>query len=584
MLLCLSSLLLGACGTDLEVASELESPCPDEGCASISNELLGPSVPREISHVSYTSKPAFTVSWSFSLSLNGPVTYELYEQRGNGAWQMRYRGLGRSFGVTGRTSGVYRYRVRGCNSVGCGGYRTGSQMIVNLPPDMKLYSQLPFLAAHDQQNAQYASTQVGFRSDLAELSATSSSSAGDGLFYLGQGFDLLLDAYSQFCLNNVHPDFRVKKVPVGSSSMSINLSTSTTHLFSLLDVSMSGALSFEDGGYRGELAGGKARVIHQVTDIYQKLIVLRWSYEAESWSLETPIEQLKPEFVDLLSLRDANQQKWFRARCGDKYVNSLTQGAKLYMVFRFDGKRFSAQESESAALSLEANLKTSLNANGTSQVSAQTRELLEKLNVSVEAYSVGGDPLTLAGISQFNFDSVFQAFVNSVKPANHRVVTQTLRDYEIPLSLSNYSYFQIFTNYNPMLQNLKNWILLDIQRDARCDLLKSYGQWTEDCLKGHQDLQTAKTACMNANFWNECRHPSVYETPGPDAPNPGVIPEGENLFSWLGTRIHQLEKNTRSQYKSYHIVDNGIFDKDCEPISASVCLPEAECVIDTLSG
>lgn len=81
-----------------------------------------PGTPLSISTPSSDNDGAFTVSWG---AASGTVTsYELEQQINSGSWVQIYSGASLSEAVSGLADGTYEYRVRACNSIGCGGYRT----------------------------------------------------------------------------------------------------------------------------------------------------------------------------------------------------------------------------------------------------------------------------------------------------------------------------------------------------------------------------------------------------------------------------------------------------------------------------
>ena len=73
---------------------------------------------------------AYVVSWSKSA---GASSYELQEWAGKGVWSTVYRGSDQSKALTGRTAGVYSYRIKACaGSANCGAW--SKQKSVRVPP------------------------------------------------------------------------------------------------------------------------------------------------------------------------------------------------------------------------------------------------------------------------------------------------------------------------------------------------------------------------------------------------------------------------------------------------------------------
>lgn len=81
-----------------------------------------PGVPSSISAPGSDNDGAFTVSWG---AASGTVTsYKLQQQVNGGSWGEIYSGTSRTKAINGLTDGIYKYRVKACNSLGCSGYRT----------------------------------------------------------------------------------------------------------------------------------------------------------------------------------------------------------------------------------------------------------------------------------------------------------------------------------------------------------------------------------------------------------------------------------------------------------------------------
>ncbi len=79
----------------------------------------------------YATVGNYTVSWS---AISQATRYELHEQRNGGSWTQISNGAGGSKAITGKASGTYGYRVRGCNDHGCAGWSAVKSIAVELPP------------------------------------------------------------------------------------------------------------------------------------------------------------------------------------------------------------------------------------------------------------------------------------------------------------------------------------------------------------------------------------------------------------------------------------------------------------------
>lgn len=72
----------------------------------------------------------YTVSWT---AVTSATAYRLEEKVGSGAWAEVVNAAVTSKAFAGKTDGVYQYRVRACNTAGCGAYSAAKTTTVTLP-------------------------------------------------------------------------------------------------------------------------------------------------------------------------------------------------------------------------------------------------------------------------------------------------------------------------------------------------------------------------------------------------------------------------------------------------------------------
>ncbi len=83
-----------------------------------------------------TLSPATSYTGSYSASwgaVSGATRYQLQESKDSGAWSRVYSGSTRSWSASGQSVGSYRYRVRGCDAVGCGPWGGSVSETVSVP-------------------------------------------------------------------------------------------------------------------------------------------------------------------------------------------------------------------------------------------------------------------------------------------------------------------------------------------------------------------------------------------------------------------------------------------------------------------
>ncbi|NHA16189.1 RHS repeat domain-containing protein [Thioalkalivibrio sp. XN279] len=73
----------------------------------------------------------YTVSWT---AVSGATRYELEQRLNGGSWSLIHNAADTSKALSGQGNGTWGYRVRACNSGGCGAYSAIKSTVVTLPP------------------------------------------------------------------------------------------------------------------------------------------------------------------------------------------------------------------------------------------------------------------------------------------------------------------------------------------------------------------------------------------------------------------------------------------------------------------
>jgi hypothetical protein len=142
-----------------------------------------PDVPASITVPFSSIDGSYTVSWGTAA---GVGNYELYEATDSGFSDptMVYSGTDLSSVFANKPSGTYYYRVRACNDVGCGGYRTGTSGIVVSAPSAPASITVPSSSINGAFSVSWgASTGSITRYELFE--ALNSSFSGEVLVFAG---------------------------------------------------------------------------------------------------------------------------------------------------------------------------------------------------------------------------------------------------------------------------------------------------------------------------------------------------------------------------------------------------------------
>lgn len=110
--------------------------CNTAGCSNYTATkgvvvLLPPPVPGSFSVPSSDTDGAFTISWG---AASTATRYELWQRLGSGSWSRIQNSSARSRAISGLTDGTWSYRVRACNTSGCGSYTAIKSVVVDIPP------------------------------------------------------------------------------------------------------------------------------------------------------------------------------------------------------------------------------------------------------------------------------------------------------------------------------------------------------------------------------------------------------------------------------------------------------------------
>lgn len=109
--------------------------CNASGC-SVESAVKTVTVPNAPANAPNLTTPASSTTGNYVVSWTGPATASRHvlEENANGAgWVGIHDGMGTSKSISGKTSGNYAYRVKGCNAGGCGPWTAQKTVLVNLP-------------------------------------------------------------------------------------------------------------------------------------------------------------------------------------------------------------------------------------------------------------------------------------------------------------------------------------------------------------------------------------------------------------------------------------------------------------------
>lgn len=542
-----------------------------------------PSLPTSITYAPYTNGNSMRVSWGSSNGYGYSVQYELYESKNNGSWTKVYTGYSRSRVLANKAEGKYRYRVMAKNTKYSSSYRYGGYSLVNPRQEENLYSKYPsIMGVMDQKNHQYRSASTPAKTTLKRAKTVGQSSAmrtTDGRFYLGDGFDLVRGTLKETCLDVDHANFSITKTPpLQPSTFDISYVNDNRQLAQLLEVSASAQIGFSGDDFSLGLSGEKERYVKSVTDESYVRFVVKANNRREFWKLNTPTDAIYPELVsNVLSPNNVEAKADFRERCGDNFINSANLGSALYMVFTFDAKKYSYEERESAKAELGLKIGDIFSANGATGSSSSLTEVLNRLEVKINADQVGGPVGLAASISPSNVMAKYNQFVQDTNPSNWAAVDYTTNNYQRPTVYSAYTHEQIFAKYSgnqgPLAQ-MKRWLDISVQHKERCDPYSEYGQTRPtQCGTSEAEISIAMDLCRETREWDNCTHPYQYNTGSLTSTTPGTY-----LYGWLSSNVKKLNEDNNSQSYNHHV------HRGSKTVDDRTCLSSSQCFTNKFRG
>jgi hypothetical protein len=320
------------------------------------------------------------------------------------------------------------------------------------------------------------------------------------------------------------------------------------------------------------LSGEKQRYIQSVTDESHVRFVVKYKTVKQNWKINrTPVDAIHSVLTNhILSPGDDQAKADFRERCGDNYVNDVNLGAALYLVYSFDSKKYDKTIKENYKLKLGLLLEKVFKGDASTSFRQELDHLVNTLDVKVSASQIGGPLGAISGLNKDNATDKFKEFIANTNSSNWAAVDIATNNYQRPTIYNNYNHDEIFAKYSgahgPESQ-LRRWLSLSVQLKERCDPYSEYEQDTPvECDPGATEIVIAMELCLNTYEWDNCIHPSSYNTG-----NPNVISSGTHLLSWLSENIKKLKTDSKDKYYSHHSHRVRREAKDTTCLSDSSC-------------
>jgi len=577
-----------------EVGTNLIDPCLQQNSKTISAETQlipiddcgggggggggptsVPSRPADIDYASYT-RGDVKVVWGASNGYGYSVRYHLEERKNNGSWVQIYSGYGTSRLVTNRADGKYTYRVKGSNSAGGSSYRNGYQMTIKSLPEPNFSSMYPGLELSRESDSSFMTNSKKFV-DVDRVQGQKTRNELE--LNLGKGFGLTEGAYAAegVCLEPTN--LTVRRTPISSDIWDYQEVTTIQDLYKKLDIDISADLSLSIGAF-GLNADGRYKLFResQMKRDYSRVVV-RWERKSERLDLESsqPLEIKNYWKTNYIKPFDGSttSETHFRKQCGDKYVSSVVNGARLYVLLEIENLDASSSEMESISFNAKIKIGEIFGGSASGTISNETREFFQSNNISLKVHTEGGSSVQTSTqiISIDNIRSYVDNFIAGVTPSGYIGLSKELRHYPVPVEYNNLDYFQVYKDYRADRSDLTRWVSLDHQVNGRCYALRSVdaqisaNKYRFRCHNARAQLAEYTEHCSDSNQWGSCVNPSSTSL------TTSFYNDIPNLYSTVSP-----DYNTSSV--DLHVSSCWTCRSKSQTVTGLACLSSNECLVD----
>ena len=426
----------------------------------------------------------------------------------------------------------------------------------------------------DEINTKYQAKN-GIKTGLKRFNTKSATNPNltpdNGMFFLGNGFDVINNSLGETCLNVEDEAFKIIKTPSSKeNTFLVEYTDNKETLAKMLDVDVSLAVAYHSKVADAEVTAAYHRFEQSFKSRNHIQWVIKVNIFEEEWQLNTPIDSIHPALVsNMLEPADENAQARFRHRCGDKYVDGATLGASLYIVFSMDATKYTEDERNDIAVAVQGKFQK-FEGNAAYSQSEEYNSTIDNYNITMKAFQVGGPENLMADVNVHNISEKYDRFINETNKDNWRAVSMKTKDYQIPDAYKEYSKEQVFAKYQDPYTEITRYAVLSNLHKERCDAWGDYGQRTPDvCRVTANELVIAMDKCRQLSEWEHCVQPQNYEVTGKG-----------NLYAWIANSIEDLE--VQPAKSETHSIKSATFKSHIGEFET--CLPNSRCFFNKFKG
>jgi hypothetical protein len=317
------------------------------------------------------------------------------------------------------------------------------------------------------------------RADTSSMSGSSLPEA-TARYNAGDGYDLLTGEIKGSCLNEFQPN-EFQADPYNAVIDTTDVVTSREDLARKLGMEANAEMSAIASSV--PKVSLKASILRDAK-FSKKNITLLWRFEHSSQQVYSPTAEVrfKPEVERWLRQKEKIR---FRENCGDRYIDSVTLGASLYLVFSVEAVSHDSIDVNKMSSEIEGSFKGLFSAKKGTSIDSEKKKTLENLRISTSCRSSGlsATPCSINDLSVIGMELTDEtiARLNSaiskardtvreeVNAGKNRVeISRTYRPYPVPSELGDHS--TAFFGVAPYYERLQSWLKIEGEKNEICAL------------------------------------------------------------------------------------------------------------------
>ena len=350
--------------------------------------------------------------------------------------------------------------------------------------------------------------QSGLSGSLPE--ATARYNAGDG-------YDLLTGEIKGACLTDFNPG-AFQADPYNSVIDTTDVVSSREELARKLGMEANAEMSATSVG--GPKVSLKASILRDAK-FSKKNITLLWRFEHSSQQVYIPTAQVtyKPEVENWLKQKDKER---FRDNCGDRYIDSVTVGASLYLVFSVEAVSHDYIDVNKMSSEIEGSFKGLFSAKKGATIDSEKKKTLQNLRISTSCRSSGltaspcsindlnviGMELTDETIGRLNaaIAKARDTVRDEVNAGKNRVeIGRTYRTYPVPQGLGSFA--DTFFHVETYQGRLEKWLKMEGEKNEICSVSETTKAECERL--GHVFKKSIDACSQNQLLGKQCMDPAA---------------------------------------------------------------------------